>query len=148
MTVLILPYECTNWTLTKRVEKKLEENYTRVLRAILNEPWKEHPIKQQLYDHYLLFQKLSKVNKTCAARAEFIDNFLLWIPTQGRARVWLTSMDLYQLRVNTGYSLENMPEMIDERDGWWERKSGNSELSARFNDDDDHIYQPLRSSRI
>ena len=34
--VSILPYGCTTWTLTKRLEKKLDGNYTRMLRAILN----------------------------------------------------------------------------------------------------------------
>ena len=32
----ILLYGCTTWTLTKRLEKKLDGNYTRMLRAILN----------------------------------------------------------------------------------------------------------------
>ena len=36
--VLILLYGCTTWTLTKRMEKKLDGNYTRMLRAILNDP--------------------------------------------------------------------------------------------------------------
>ena len=30
---------CTTWTLTKRMEKKLDVNYTRMLRAILNKSW-------------------------------------------------------------------------------------------------------------
>ena len=34
--VSILLYGCTTWTLTKRLEKKLVSNYTRMLRAILN----------------------------------------------------------------------------------------------------------------
>ena len=34
--VLILLYGCTTWTLTKQLEKKLDGNYTRMLRAILN----------------------------------------------------------------------------------------------------------------
>ena len=34
--VSILLYECTTWTLTKRLKKKLDSNYTRMLRAILN----------------------------------------------------------------------------------------------------------------
>ena len=32
----ILLYGCTTWTLTKRLEKKLDGNYARMLRAILN----------------------------------------------------------------------------------------------------------------
>ena len=34
--VLILQYGCTTWTLTKHMEKKLDGNYTRMLRAVLN----------------------------------------------------------------------------------------------------------------
>ena len=34
--VSILLYGCTTWTLTKRLEKKVDGNYTRMLRAILN----------------------------------------------------------------------------------------------------------------
>ena len=34
--VSILLYRCTTWTLTKRLEKKLDGNYTRTLNAILN----------------------------------------------------------------------------------------------------------------
>ena len=38
----ILLYGCTTWTLTKRLEKKLDGNYTRMLRAILNKSWQQH----------------------------------------------------------------------------------------------------------
>ena len=34
--VSILLHGCTTWTLTKRLEKKLDSNYTRMLQAILN----------------------------------------------------------------------------------------------------------------
>ncbi len=39
--VSILLYRCTTavWTLTKRLEKKLDGNYTRMLRAVLNKSW-------------------------------------------------------------------------------------------------------------
>ena len=39
------------WTLTKWLEKKLDSNYTRMLRAILNRFWRQHPTKHQLYGH-------------------------------------------------------------------------------------------------
>ena len=41
--VSILLYGCTTWTLTKRPEKKLDGNYIRMLRAILNKSWRQHP---------------------------------------------------------------------------------------------------------
>ena len=49
--VSILLYGCTGWTLTKRLDKKLDGNYTRMLRAILNRSWRQHPTKQQLFGH-------------------------------------------------------------------------------------------------
>ena len=47
----ILLYGCTTWTLTKRLMKKLDSNYTRMLRAILNKSWRQHPTRHQLYGH-------------------------------------------------------------------------------------------------
>ena len=49
--VSILLYGCTTWTLAKRMEKKFDGNYTRILRAILNKSWRQHPTRQQLYGH-------------------------------------------------------------------------------------------------
>ena len=49
--VSILLYGCTTWTLTKRRERKLDGNYTRMLRAVLNKSWRQHPTRHQLYGH-------------------------------------------------------------------------------------------------
>ena len=43
--VSILLYGCTTWTLTKQLEKKLDGNYTRMLGAILNKSWQQHPTR-------------------------------------------------------------------------------------------------------
>ena len=51
VVVSILLYKCTTWTLTKCIEKKLDGNKTRMLRAILNKFGKHNPTKQQLYGH-------------------------------------------------------------------------------------------------
>ena len=59
----ILLYGCTTWTLTKRLEKKLDGNYTRMLRAILNKSWQQHPTRHQLYGHLPLSRKLFKLDK-------------------------------------------------------------------------------------
>ena len=59
----ILLYGCTTWTLTKRLEKKLDGNYTRMLRAILNKSWRQHPTRHQLYGHLPPSQKLFKLDK-------------------------------------------------------------------------------------
>ena len=62
--VSILLYGCTTWTLTKWLEKKLDGNYTRMLRAILNESWRQHPTKQQLYGHVPPITKIIKIRRT------------------------------------------------------------------------------------
>ena len=49
--VSIQLYGCTTWTLAKRLEDKLDGNYTRMLRAILNKSWGQHPTRHQLYGH-------------------------------------------------------------------------------------------------
>ena len=59
--VSILLYGCTTWTLTKRLEKKLDGNYTRILRAILNKSWRQHPTRHQLYGHLPLITKTIQV---------------------------------------------------------------------------------------
>ena len=43
--VSILLYGCTTWMLTKWLEKKLDGNYTRMLRAMLNKSWQHTPNK-------------------------------------------------------------------------------------------------------
>ena len=61
--VWILLYGCTTWTLTKRMEKKLDGKYTRMLRAIFNESWGQHPTKLQLYGHLPHITKTIKVRQ-------------------------------------------------------------------------------------
>ena len=61
--VSILLYGYTTWTLTKRMKKKLDGNYTRMLRAMLNRSWRQHPTKQQMYGHLPPITKLSKLDE-------------------------------------------------------------------------------------
>ena len=84
--VPILLYGCTTWTLTKRMEKKLDDNYTRMLQAILNKSWRQHPTKQQLYDHLPTITKTIKIRWTrhtrhsWRSRDKLISDVLLWTP--------------------------------------------------------------------
>ena len=62
VVVSILLHGCISWTLTKCMEKKLDGNYTRMLRAILNKFWRQHPTKHHLYGP-LPSGKLSKLDE-------------------------------------------------------------------------------------
>ena len=83
----ILLYGCTTRTLTKRLEKKLDGNYARMLRAILNKSWWQHPSRHQLYSHLPPITKIIQVRRTrhtgpCwRSRHEVISDMLQWIPT-------------------------------------------------------------------
>ena len=56
-----LLYGCTTWTLSIRMEKKLDGNYTRMLRAMLNKSWRQHATKKAAIRHSS--QKLLKLDE-------------------------------------------------------------------------------------
>ena len=62
--VLILLYRCPTWTLSKRMDKKLDGNDTRILRAILSMSRRQHPTKQQLYGQLPPIIKTIQVRRT------------------------------------------------------------------------------------
>ena len=121
--VSILRYGCTTWTLTKRLEKKLDGNYTRMLRAILNKSWRQHPTRPQLYGHLPLITKTIQVRRTWRAghcwrsRDELISDVLLWTPAYGRAKAGRPARTCE----DTGCSPEDLPEAMNEREKWRER---------------------------
>ena len=80
-----LLYGCTTWTLTKQLKKKLDGNYTRMLRAILNKSWRQHPTRHQLYSHLPLIIKTKQVRRTRHAGH-------CW-RSKGRTHQWCTPMD-------------------------------------------------------
>ena len=150
----ILLYGCTTWTLTKRLEKKLDGNYTRMLRAILNKSWQQHPTRHQLYGHLPPITKTIQVRRTRHAghcwrsRDELIRDVLLWIPTHGRAKAG------WPARRRTFSSYVRIRVVVLKTYlGWWtigrsgERGSGISVLPARYDDDDDLLLHNHSSSR-
>ena len=126
--ILILLYGCTTRTLTKRMKKKLDSNYTRMLQAILNKSWRQHPTKQQLYGHLPPIMKTIQVRRTRHVehcwrnRDELISDILLWTPSHGRAKAeWPARTYIQQLCADTGCSLEDLQGVMDDREGWQER---------------------------
>ena len=126
--VSILLYGCTTWTLTKRLEKKLDGNYTRMLRAILNKFRRQHPTRHQLYGHLPPITKTIQVRRTRHAghcwrsRDELISDVLLWTPTYSRAKVGRPARTyIQQLCEDTGSSPEDLLEAMNDREKWRER---------------------------
>ena len=124
----ILLYGGTTWTLTKRLEKKLDGNYTRMLRAILNKSWRQHPTRHQLYGHLPPITKTIQVRRTRHAghcwrsKDELIRDVLLWTPTHGRAKAGRPARTyIQQLCEDTGCCPEDLTRAMNDREEWRER---------------------------
>ena len=122
VVVSILLYGCTTWTLTKRLEKKRDGNYTRMLRTILNKSWQQHPTWHQLYGHLPPIMKTIQVRRTrhvghCwRSRDELISDVLLGTLTNGRAKAGRPARTyIQQLCEDTGCSPEDLPGTINDR---------------------------------
>ena len=120
-------YGCTIWTLKKRMKKKQDGNYTRMLRAVQNKSWVQHCIKQQMYGHLPPTSQIIQVRRTRHARSKGkqISDVLLWILTHGRGSIgWPVRNYLHQLCADSGCSLEDLKGAVDDRDGWEKKERG------------------------
>ena len=116
------------------MEKKLDGNYTRVLRAILNKSWRQHPTKQQLYGHLHPITKTIKVRRSrhvghCwRSRDKLINDVLQWTSIHGRTKAGRPARTyIQQLREDTGYSPEDLPEAMN---AWDERREYVKDIGA------------------
>ena len=124
----ILQYGCTTWTLTKRLEKKIDGKYTRMLRAILNKSWRQHPTRHQVYGHLPRIRRTIQVRRTRHAghswrsMDELIRDVLLWTPTHGRAKAGRPARTyIQQLCEDTGCCPEDLSRAMNDREEWRER---------------------------
>ena len=129
------------WSRTYRLKKKLDGNYTRMLRAILNKSWRQHPTRHQLYGNLSPITKNMQVRRTRHAgqcwrsKDELTSDVLLWTPAYGQAKAGRPARTyIQQLYEDTGCSPEDLPKAMNDR-GSGERGSGISVLAARLDDD-------------
>ena len=111
----MLLYGCTTWTLTKRMEKKLDGNYTR-----MHKSWRQHPTKQHLYGHWPRITKTIQIrwnryaDHCWRSKEKLISDILLWTPSRGRpARTYWQ-----QLCADIGCSLDDLRGAMDDSNGW------------------------------
>ena len=122
--VSILLYGCTTWTLTKRLKKKLDGNYTRMLRAI---PGGNTTQGTNYTTICFPSRKLSKLDEpdtqdTAGEARTNISEVLLWTPAYGQAKAGRPARTyIQQLCEDTGCSPEDLPEAMNEREKWRER---------------------------
>ena len=138
--VSILLYGCTTWTLTKQLEKKLDGNYTRMLRAILNRSWQQHPTRRQLYGHLPPITKTIHAGHCWRSKDEIVSDVLLWTPHMANQKQDNQLEHLY-----SSYVMIRDVTPKTSRRRWIigrrvERGSRISVLAARHDDDDDDLY--------
>ena len=122
------------------LEKKLDGNCTRMLRAILNKSWKQNPTKKQLFGHQPSISKTIHRRRTrhvgyCwRSKDELKSDILQWTPSHGRASVGRptrTTTALYGQRMSSGRPAES-----NGWERWMVRESRKSVLGAQYNDDE------------
>ena len=99
-----------------------------MLRAILNKSWQQHPTRQQLYGHLPPITKTILVKRTRHAghcwrsKDVLISDVLLWTPAYGQAKAGRPARTyIQQLYEDTGCSIEDLPEAMNDREKWRER---------------------------
>ena len=144
MAVSTLLYRSTTWTQTKRIEKRPDGNYTRMLRAIMNKSWKQHPTKQQLCGHLLSISKTIQVRRMghavhcCGSKDKLISDILFYGPPHTDVSVLADQREL--IYINSVRIRDVVWKTCRE---WWmigiegKRQSGKAVLSRQLDDDDD-----------
>ena len=127
MAVSTRPLLGRNYVSFYRYGEKAWFNYTRILRAIFNKSWRQPPPKQQLYGHLPPITKTIKVRQTrhagyCRRSRDELISVLLWTHSHDRAKAGQPARTyIQQLCEDTGFSSENLPEAMNDREKWWER---------------------------
>ena len=124
----VLVYGSVSWTLTKALEKRLSGNYTRMLRAILNRSWKDHPSNKEIYANIpdictsIRQQRLRFSGHCWRNKREMASDTILWQPTHGerkRGRPRKTYVD--QLMEDTLCNVNELKTAMDDKDEWKKR---------------------------
>ena len=120
---------------------------TRMLRAVLNKSWRQHPTRHQLYAHLPPITKTIQVRRTRHAghcwrsKDELISDVLLRTPTYGCAKAGRPARTyIQQLCEDTGCNPEDLPEAMNDREKWRERvRDIRAGCATWWHDDDDDV---------
>ena len=122
----VLLYGSRTWTLTKELEKKLDDCYTKMLRVVKNVSWKQHMRNDVLYGEIpqittaIAAQRVRFSGHCWRSKDELAHQLLLWKRTHGkraRGRPRRTVID--QLVDNTELQKEDLDaNAMNDREYW------------------------------
>ena len=128
----ILLYGSETWTISKKMEERLNGTYTRLLMRVQNISWKSHPTKKQIYGDLPSISSILKARRVqfaghCyRAENELISSLLLWKPNnQPRSRK-LSYPDV--IARDVGISRQDLGTVMLDREVW--RSHVNSIIST------------------
>ena len=123
LIVPILLYGCETWTLSKRMEKRLDGVYTRLLMRVKNLSWKHHPTTQVIYGDLppvssIVRSKRAQFAGHCfRATTEIISSLVLWKPKSvGRRSRKLSFVDT--LKRDTNLNDQDLQTSMLDRECW------------------------------
>ena len=120
----ILLYGAETWTLTTRLERKLDGTYTLLLRKAQNICWKQHPSIRDIYgdlprvSHRLRQRRAQFAGHCLRASEEVVSSLLLWRPRGKTHSRKLTFPRL--LSRDTGLAEEDLGAVMSDRQAWAE----------------------------
>ena len=121
--VSILLYRCTTWTLTKWMKKKLDCNYTSTAsnfeQFLEATPHKAAAVRSPTS---IKVKRTKHAAHYLRSRDELKSDVLLWTPSHGQSKAERPARTyIQQLCEDTGCSIEDLPELMNNRVEWWER---------------------------
>ena len=131
MAFFVLPWKVSyyngaeTWTLTKKMNDRLDGTYTKMLRGVLGVSWRDHMTNKELYgslekvSNSLRVRRLRFIGHSWRRKDELISKVLLWEPNHGhrkKGRPLTTFTD--QLRNDTGLTNQELMNIMDDRKEW------------------------------
>ena len=117
--------------MTGKMRTRLDGTYTRMLRAVLGDSWKEHKSNKELYGNHpkitdtLMIGRLRFIGHYWRKNDEVIGDLLLWETKHSarkRARPAATYVD--QLRNDTGLGIAELKSIMGNRKEWMKLVNG------------------------
>ena len=131
----LCPHSCKDGLHGRKKKKKTHgktarwELHKNATHCFLKKSWNQHPTKQQLYDHLTPVWKTIQVRQrrhvehSWRSQEKLTSDVLLWTPKHGCACVgWPVRTYLHQHCSDTGWSLEDLPGVMDDRHGQIDRE--------------------------
>ena len=130
----ILLYGSETWTLSRKLEKRLDGTFTRLLIRVQNLSWKRHPTRREIYGTIPPVSAIVKARRVqfaghcLRAENETISSLLLWQPKSRTPRGRKLSYPDVISR-DTGIQRQDLRKAMLDRELW--RKLVSSIVSAK-----------------